>query len=134
MEAWAIIIVLIILILIALVYRYTQASGEVPFCIKAHSQDHDNYPWLADIHGGLDHITYEEPPGSGEKEYTDQIWYYHCARIDHKDDLVEAHMRTFVNPGRPIKLNFYFKDGTKMEPIEDFYRREAAWFKAKRGK
>jgi hypothetical protein len=99
-------------------------------CVDSHSQDGLNYPWLSDLHGGLDHVEYEEPAGSGVwNVYTRDIWMTHCKVVSHKPgDLVAAHMRAFVDKGtRFARLMFFFRDGTTMEPTQDFYQREAAW-------
>lgn len=139
---WPLIIVLIVLIIILLLvggaenfvgyFRKGTSSSLAP-CVKAHSQNADNYPWLNHIHGGVKKIMYEEPAGSGQwAEYTDKIWAIHCKVVDHDADLVEGHMRAFVNPEtRFARLHFYFQDGTVMEPTRQFYELERAWFKNK---
>jgi hypothetical protein len=105
-------------------------------CTHAHSEHGLNYPWLDDIHGGLDKIQFMEPPSSGRWiDYTDEIWKIHCKVIDHNpDNLVKAHIDAFVDPKtRFAKLLFIFKDGVKVElddrHAREFYAREADYFR-----
>lgn len=102
----------------------------LPTCVRAHSHNGFNYPWLKNIHGGLDKITFEEPVGSNKwNEYTDMIWAIHCKVIDHGGDLVEAHMKAFVyTDTRFARLKFHFNNGHEMEPVREFYELEKKWF------
>jgi hypothetical protein len=100
-------------------------------CVHAHSETGLNYPWLAGVHGGLDHIQYEEPAGSGVwKPYTDAIWAIHCKVISHDPAaLVDAHVKAFVDPAtRFARLAFFFRDGTVTEPTREWYQLEADYF------
>ena len=97
----------------------------MPNCLDAHT-DPAQYPWLSDINGGIDHIEFEEPAGSGNwQPYTMQTWQIHCDQniIDHDpSNLVESHMSSFVNPStRFAKLLYYFIDGTFREPLQTDY-------------
>lgn len=103
----------------------------VPICVFSHQPSGLSYPWLDDIHGGVDKIMFEEPPGSGIwREYTDKIWEIHCKAVNHNPgELSAAHVRAFVNPDtRFARLNFHFRDGTVMEPTKEFYDLEEQWF------
>lgn len=99
-------------------------------CVKAHDAKMMNYPWLKHIHGGLKFILYKQPVDTGSwKMYTEDIWKLHCKNVDHGMNLVDAHYNAFINPEtRFAKLMFVFNDGTKMEPIVEFYELEADWF------
>lgn len=102
-------------------------------CLESHMEPEQgglNYPWLDHIHGGLDYIRYEEPPLSGSlQDYTEDTWKAHCSQVDHHPSrLVYSHYNAFINPEtRFARLFFYFKDGTVMEPITQFYQLEAQW-------
>lgn len=101
-------------------------------CIKYHSENYLNYPWLDHIYGGLNYILYREPSGKGEwKFYTDKIWHDHCANISHDPNtLVEDHYNVFINlKTKEIDLLFYFNDlNEPIEPTIEFYILEAEWF------
>ena len=105
-------------------------QSTVSVCVQAHDAKMMNYPWLRNIHGGLSYILYKEPADTGSwKMYTEDIWKLHCKNVDHDMNLVDAHYDAFINPEtRFAKLMFVFKDGTKMEPIIEFYELEADWF------
>lgn len=109
-----------------------EAARRVP-CVESHSEDGLNYPWLRHIRGGLSHVLYEEPAGSGEwRPYTREVWGAHCRAVSHDPAaLVAAHMRAFVDPQtRFARLAFIFRDGTATEPTQEFYELEAAWIAA----
>lgn len=127
---------LILLLVLLLGYLFFRAINQPcskcngDKCLASHSPNGLNYPWLADIHGGLQKVMYEEPADSGKwRDYDDKVWAVHCEVINHTPEkLVADHMRAFVDPKtRFAKLHFYFKDGTVMEPTQEFYEREAAW-------
>src|SRR5579872_632479 len=124
-----IIIIAIILILIFIYHLYFKTRID---CVSAHSENGQNYPWLAHIHGGLKKIQFMEPPNAGIwSDYNDAIWKIHCAVISHNPaNLVDSHMKAFVDPStRFAKLKFSFKDGTDIELDEnsgkEFYNLEA---------
>lgn len=131
--AWVIVAVLVI-VAYFLVTRSAVTTGSrvytVDDCIYVHSEGGLDYPWLADIHGGLSHILWTEPPTADNwRPYNDAVWRNHCKMIDHTKNLVENHMRAFVYPEtRFARLMFVFKDGYKAEPTRDFYEREQRWF------
>lgn len=107
----------------------------VSLCVYSHDKDGLNYPWLDDVHGGLNFILYEEPisaPGSKPnwQMYTEKVWEAHCKVVSHNpQDLVQAHINAFINPSKRFtRLMFVFNDGTAMEPIPYFYELEAQWF------
>jgi hypothetical protein len=128
------IIILLLLFILATALYITfgpSSQGCIEKCAEVHSTNGKNYPWLSDIHGGVQRVQFMEPISSGVwTEYTDKIWKIHCKVIDHNPaNLVASHMAAFVNPEtRSIKLNFIFNDGTQMEPTQEFYEREAAYF------
>lgn len=131
---WLLVFIFIIIIVIA--FLWTRSKNCVKNCVGVHSEKGGNYPWLSDIHGGLNFIEFEEPSGSGVwRRYNDQFWHAHCAKISHDpDNLIEAHRRAFLASGSPIKLRFHWKDGT-VENLQDipehhaYYQREADYFK-----
>lgn len=101
-------------------------------CVEVHSRSGLNYPWLRDIHGGLDYIQYEEPAGSGIwRNYDRRIWEIHCRAISHSpDQLTDAHDKAFINPAtRFARLAFHFRDGAVVEPIREWYELEADYFR-----
>lgn len=110
---------------------YSIKNDCIKNCVISHSENGLNYPWLNHIYGGLIKIKFEEPPNSGDwKDYNEDIWKIHCKVINHNPiNLVDAHVNAFINPNtRFAKLEFYFKDGTIMEPIIQFYELEKQWF------
>ena len=114
--------------------KSNNGSNKCVDCKFAHKESGLNYPWLSHIHGGLDHIEVEEPVGTGIwKKYTEDNWKSHCDPkiVDHHpDQCVKSHMKAFVNPRtRFARLHFHFKDGHVQEPVEEFYRLEAEWFR-----
>ena len=65
-----------------------------------------------------------------KKSYDDNWWLTHCRAVNHhSSELVEAHMKAFVNPGRFARMLFIFEDGTKTEPNRHFWELEADYFK-----
>lgn len=133
-----ILIILILIFIAIIIYSHIKNISEhfnkencIHDCVKSHSKNGMNYPWLNQIHGGLSKIQFMEPPNSGQwNDYTEAIWTQHCKIIDHGANLVDAHIKAFVDPkSRFAKLHFFFKDGTIMEPIRQFYELERDWFK-----
>lgn len=127
----------VVVVLVYLLVMLTRDTGSVPKrpytiddCVYTHNEDGLDYPWLADIHGGLSHILWTEPPTAENwRPYNDVVWRNHCKMIDHTKNLVENHMRAFVYPDtRFARLMFVFRDGYRTEPTRDFYEREAKWF------
>lgn len=127
---------IILVLLIILYFLYANKKNCIQTCINVHSESGENYPWLSDVHGGLDFIEYKEKAiGANDwTRYTENTWKAHCAKISHDPtNLVEAHRQAFLVPNSPIKLRFHFKDGTveelqDNEKYKDYYRREAAYF------
>lgn len=102
-------------------------------CLFAHKKEGLNYVWLEEQYGKVLKIEYKEPPDTGEwLEYTDKIWKIHCKVVDHGDNLVEEHIKAFVNPKtRFAKLKFTFlKNGNiySREPDGSFYVLEKMYF------
>jgi len=120
--------------------KYNQIGGKinyedpncVPNVVESHSQHKHNYEWLNKLgHGKVLKVEFEEPIGSGKwRVYDESWWNIHGKVIDHRhENLVEAHMRSYVNPERLIRMMFYFEDGTVREPDKYFWELEAKYFK-----
>jgi hypothetical protein len=109
----------------------TSARPPVPVpCVASHSENGLNYPWLRDIHGGLEYVEFEEPVGSGHwRRYDDHWWAVHCRAVSHRPgELVQAHVRAFIDPAtRFARLAFHFHDGAVLEPEPTWYQLEADW-------
>lgn len=135
---YLLLILLVILLLIVLVYcipyymEYFSASC-VSQCADSHSQNGENYVWLNELnHGSVLKVEFEEPVGSGKWTlYNDSWWKTHCDVVDHNpENLVAEHVKAFIDPNtRFAKLRFTFSDGSIIEPTEQFYELEAAYFK-----
>lgn len=102
-------------------------------CTFAHQSTGLNYIWLEPYYGKLLKVEYKEPAETGQwRDYSDKIWEIHCKVINHGDNLIEAHMKAFVNPAtRFAKLRFTFnKNGTiyTREPDINFYKLEKEYF------
>ena len=111
---------------------YSNSNRKCKTCLDAHKQSGDNYVWLNVLgHGDVLKIEFEEPVGSGKwVPYNDKWWETHCRVVDHRpENLVNAHVDAFINPGRFARLMFTFHDGTKMEPTVEFYQLEADYFR-----
>lgn len=117
--------------LIGLLFKKAKDSKELSLCTVAHDSKGYNYEWLEPLgHGKVIKITFEEPRNSGDIiEYTTEWWKVHCKVVNHDPDkLVEDHISYFIGENSPIKLLFYFEDGTIMEPTPEFYELERDWF------
>ena len=126
-------IILIIVLLLAIYYALEYSCDCQDQCSYVHSQSGKNYEWLIPEFGEVNYVTFEEPIGAEPRKYNDHWWQVHCKVINHDPDkLIEEHMKAFVNPGRPIRLLFYFKNGKVMEPTRRFYELEAEYFRKKR--
>ncbi|ARF08615.1 hypothetical protein Catovirus_1_665 [Catovirus CTV1] len=100
--------------------------------VKAHSQNGHNYKWLNSLnYGKVIKVEFEEPVDSGRwRTYDDKWWLVHSRVIKHRpENLVQAHMKAFINPGRFAKMMFYFEDGTIREPDQSFWELEANYFR-----
>ena len=108
-------------------------------CVKVHDENGENYPWLDNYKGGLNHIEYEEPIGTGAwRRYNSKIWEAHCKVVNHSpDQLVTSHLKSFMYPGRFARLKFIFNKGedliTDIENEDKFkyiYELEAKYFES----
>ena len=102
-------------------------------CAYAHKESGLNYVWLQPYYGKLLKVEYKEPAETGSwRDYTDKIWDIHCNVINHRDNLIDSHMKAFVNPEtRFAKLRFIFnKNGIiyVREPDRHFYELEKKYF------
>jgi hypothetical protein len=137
------IIVFIIVIITALFCKNSSKSSlyelfggnkkcNVENCSFTHRQDGLSYPWLKALgHGKLLKVEFNEAGVTkGWQIYTKHWWDIHCKAISHNpEDLKKAHIKVFVGPNAPIKLRFYFEDGTITAPTEEFYDLEEEYFK-----
>lgn len=120
----------------------------------AHSKGGDNHLWLRDIYGELLEVYIEDPINtmylddqgapiynmSGEiigewKEFNEDMRITHCQSIDHRDDLVEAHLRAYVYPeSRFARLKYVFRKGYntyEKEACETFFQLERMYIEEK---
>lgn len=104
----------------------------IPNGVEAHSQHGHDYEWLNVLgYGKVLKVEFEEPVGSGHwRTYDDKWWEIHLSVIKHTpDDLIDAHMKAFINPGRFARMMFHFEDGTVREPDMSFWKLEADYFR-----
>lgn len=126
---------LLLLLVVIVIIWWNWSGGCISRCAYSHSQEGENYPWLSDYRGGVDHILFREAGvNNGQWQlYNEHWWEVHCKVISHNPkDLVEAHRKAFLVNNSPIKLKFFFKDGTSEILNEShiwMYRREADYFK-----
>lgn len=100
-------------------------------CIIEHVKEGNNYIWLNSLgHGRVVDVWFEEPVNSCKWRLYDEYWWaVHCKAIKHDKNLVDSHVKAFVNKRtRFAKLLFLFDDGTLMEPTKEFYELEDEWF------
>ena len=121
-------IILILILILILIYFIIKSPS---FCIKTHSQNYEDYPWLNILnHGKVIKVEFQEPIGGKWTLYDDHWWKIHCKVINHSKNLYESHVNAFINPNtRFAKLRFYFEDKTIMEPTPEFYKLEDDYFK-----
>lgn len=128
------IFLLVILALVGLLLYLTWGMNTncASTCTESHSQNGHDYVWLMPLgHGMVKQVYFEEPVGSGNWIlYDDNWWKTHCSAVSHQpDNLVQAHMKAFVNEGRFARMMFIFEDGTRMEPTQQFWELEADYFR-----
>lgn len=112
------------------IYKYFKSSCT---CVYAHEFDGLNYVWLEPHYGKVLKVEFEEPANSGKwRDYDKHWWEIHCKVIDHKENLINAHMKAFVNPEtRFARLRFTFNKNSQiyqMEPDINFYKLEKEYF------
>lgn len=113
------------------------STGDVIDTVLSHDQIHDSYVWLWPKFGKLLWVDFKEPAETGEwRSYSTYYWGRHACIVSHnpsKDQLVEEHVKTYVDPDtRSIELKFFFQkpDGEfyTMAPTREFYELEARFF------
>ena len=103
--------------------------------VLSHDQAFGNYEWLTPFYGKLLWVEFEEPAGSGRwRHYDRYYWARHgCVISHHPEDLVQEHVRFFVDPRtKQINLRFWFErpSGEVYQTATDrhFYELERDYF------